>query len=398
MVVNKQTSFHTGPCPKDYYAKLRTPGCRMDQKTFEPHNKPKPTPGPIPPTPPGPVPNTSTSENSTLFGGSILGGGTGILLKNALKGGIGEYSAVATEETGLEMAEFGTDEIIYQSGTVGESALLDEPIIESVGESIFGEIELADLGSYAASSGSDLALTSGSEALTIASMAEISTEAGILGSEAVTANMAVQIGIAETEALPLDLETFGLSSLAAIGIGSGIGIGMTAGILALTKDNYMKNNPRKSSSKKMTTDQINASIQTLEKSTKESDQRVLNMLKDNKKNGRDVYNIFDGKRSLVIGRANNDTLGLYASQYQKDYTKFKGIHPKVLEAIGLNPLLSKGVGIRAQDSYFSGISNLPTADQIIGKPIAGPIQKTVKPLTNPAVPVNKPSDELAKSS
>jgi hypothetical protein len=435
MVAIKQADFNKKPCPTDYYAKMRTPGCRLEQKAFEPHNKPKPKPEPPkpkpepptpePPTPkPTPLPNFTNNNQdftpiigSVLTGGSILGGGVGVLVKNALATQGGEYSAVATEE-GVEMAEIvGLDDIVYQSGTVGEAAILDEPIVEGAATEAFGEIELADLSAFAFSSGTELGIASGAEAISATSLSAITAEAGIVGAEAVAANTAAEIGIAEGLAIPLDVETFGLSSLAAAGIGAGIGAAASAGILALTIPQYIKDHKQQPSSTLMTNEEINNSINILEKSG--DNPKILNMLKENIKDGRPVYNIYDGEKNTIVGRANSDTLGLYANQYQNDYTKFKGVNPEVLKAIGMNPLLTKGVGIRAQDSYFSGTVNLPKADQILNpydktdkpknehpeyvKPIETypeyvPRGKSSKPITNLYEPVNKPESVQSISS
>ena len=430
MVAIKQADFNKKPCPTDYYAKMRTPGCRLEQKAFEPHNKPKPKPEPPKPKPeppkpepPKPKPPSNFTNNnqdftpiiaSVLTGGSVLGGGVGVLVKNALATQGGEYSAVATEE-GVEMAEIvGLDDIVYQSGTVGEAAILDLPIVEGAATEAFGEIELADLTSFAFSSATELGVASGAEAIGAASLSAITAEASVFAAEAVAANTAAEIGIAEVAAIPFDVETFGLSSLAAAGIGAGVGAAAAGSILALTIPQYIKDHKQQPSSTLMTNEEINNSINILEKSG--DNPKILNMLKENIKDGRPVYNIYDGEKNTIVGRANSDTLGLYANQYQNDYTKFKGVNPEVLKAIGMNPLLTKGVGIRAQDSYFSGTVNLPKADQILNpydkpknehpeyvKPIDTypeyvPRGKSSKPITNLNQPVNKPDDVQSISS
>jgi hypothetical protein len=418
MVVLKQVEFNKKPCPKDYYAKMRTPGCRLEQKEFKPHNnpkpdptpspkpdpdpKPKPDPDPTPSTPPTPftpfTPNFSNNKQnftpvigSVLTGGSALGGLSGVLVKNALATEGGEYSALATEE-GIEMTPV-VEDIIYQSGTVGESALLDEPIIfESITESAFGEIELADLSAFAFESGaglSGLSVSTGAEAIAATSLAEITAEASVFAGEAVAANTLAEISIAEASAIPFDVETLGMSSALAFGVGSAVGAVASASILAATIPQYIADHKQKQSSNQLTKEQIDNSIKTLEKSG--DNKKILNMLRENKTNNRPVFNIFDGKKNVLVGKASNKQLGLFANQYLKDNTKFKDIHPDILKATGLNPLLSKGEALRAQDSYFSDYNNLPSEKQILN-----PYDKPVKPMVSkpeqkaPKMPVRKP--------
>jgi hypothetical protein len=412
MVVSKQVNFNKNkPCPKDYSAKLRNPLCRLEEKPFVPHNKPKPTPSPTPtpspqpptPTPtPTPTPSPSTfSDNKTNFtpvitsalgGGALAGGISGVLIKNALATQGGEYSALATEE-GIEMTTpVVEEEIIYQSGTVGESALLDEPIVESVAESAFGEIELADLSAFAFESGTELGISTGAEAISSLALAEITTEAGVFAGEAVAANTLAEISIAEVSAIPFDVETLGMSSAMAFGIGSAIGAGMAGGILAATIPKYIADHKQKNSSTQLTKDQIDNSIKTLEKSG--DNPKILNMLRENKTKNRPVYGVFNGKTNTLVGKASPKQLGIYANQYLKDNTTFKGIHPDILKAIGLNPILTKGEALRAKDSYFydnSDYSKLPTSKQIIN-----PYDKPVQPMVSkqeqkaPKLPVRKP--------
>jgi hypothetical protein len=405
MVVSKQVNFNKNkPCPKDYSAKLRNPLCRLEEKPFVPHNKPKPTPSPptptpTPPTPSPPTPSPSTFSNnktnftpvitSALGGGALAGGISGILLKNALATEGGEYSALATE--GIEMTTPVVEDIVYQSGTVGESALLDEPIVESIGESAFGEIELADLTSFSFETGTELSIESGAEAISSLALTEITTEAGVFAGEAVAANTLAEISIAEASAIPFDVETLGMSSAMAFGIGSAIGAGMAGGILAATIPKYIADHKQKNSSTQLTKDQIDNSIKTLEKSG--DNPKILNMLRENKTKNRPVYGVFNGKTNTLVGKASPKQLGIYANQYLKDNTTFKGIHPDILKAIGLNPILTKGEALRARDSYFydnSDYSKLPTSKQIIN-PYDKPVQPVKNiPIKTPKLPVRKP--------
>ncbi len=162
-------------CPTDLHGKLRDPRCRVQQKPFEPHNKPKPEPKPdpnIPITPikpgpkpgPGPKPDPnipitpvkppvnppinppapepsgggSSFTNDAVAGlivggeltGSSLGAGAGILARRGL---IKAYNAKMkpTEEGEGGEGEGGETEmtdINYAPGAEGEPPIMDEPV------------------------------------------------------------------------------------------------------------------------------------------------------------------------------------------------------------------------------------------------------------------------------
>jgi hypothetical protein len=415
MISRTQTNFTpVKNCPQDYAAKLRTPGCRLEQSNFTPMHKPRPRPSPTPPSPSPPsplppvVPPSIPSDGYKFDFGPILAGGIG----GGILGGVGTavgqnlladgFTAVATEESAIEMTDLAVDSILFQGGTEGEAALLDEAIVEGAIPEAFtfgGEgIELADLSLFAFEGG-ELATVTGAEAIAAASLAGITAEAGVVAGSAIAAETAADIAIAEAAAIPFDFETFGGASLAALGIGAGVAAGATAGILAAVIPQFIKDNPQKASSTLMNRDQVNNSISVLEKSG--DSPQILKMLKENKAAGRPVYNIYqDDGKNLLVGLNSPEVLGKYIQQYRKNKQYFVGFDPAVLEAMGLNPNLATGKSIRASESEFSKYltyAQLPTANQILGTTNTSNMS-SVPSIPEPPMPVDKPDEVEASLS
>jgi hypothetical protein len=422
MISRTQTNFTpVKNCPQDYAAKLRTPGCRLEQSNFIPMYKPKPRPTPTPPSPspspPTPEPPVAPYIPSNIYkfdfgpilaggiGGGILGGVGTAVGQNLLADG---FTALATEESAIEMTDLAVDSILFQGGTEGEAALLDEAIVEGAIPEAFtfgGEgIELADLSLFAFEGG-ELATVTGAEAIAAASLAGITAEAGIIGASAVAAETTADIAAAELAALPLDFETFGGASLAALGIGTAIGAAAGAGILAAVIPQFIKDNPQKASSTLMNRDQVNNSISVLEKSG--DSPQILKMLKENKAADRPVYNIYqDDGKNLLVGLNSPEVLGKYIQQYRKNKQYFVGFDPAVLEAMGLNPNLATGKSIRASESEFSKYltyAQLPTANQILGTTNTSSVSSMPSvpeppKVEEPPLPVDKPDSVQATLS
>ena len=266
------------------------------------------------------------------------------------------YEAVPQPAGGAQDldAEFDPPDLMEQEG------FLDDLISESLGQSadagtttISAGIEAAEATTGAAEAGTELMAASGADAVAAASAAEIASEGAAAGTAAVAAETtaAITTSVAEAEALaaPFDVETLGaaagVAAASGTAAGSALGAAAAAGVLATVIPAFVSSHHQGASATLLSSSEAQKSLQVLKISalTNPKLKSVLAMAKLAISQGRPLYSVYDGKSTSLVSQLSVGKLAQAAANYNVNPNIFKGVSPVTLQAMGLNPALSKGV-------------------------------------------------------
>ena len=368
---------------------------------FVPGYNPKdgPTPvdpvGPFPPPPPPPPPTPPSGGGGFPYGpviaGSVVGGiGAGLLARRALQqsmraqidpspdqpAGSTEYQPVSTdgEDPVMEQstqAELDTDitqELPADPATITPGT---SGTPETLGEAGEGATEIgggttdvlgagADIGSEAStamtttslnagffSAEAEIAVPAAEEGALLAASgaaaeATADTAAIVAAADAVAAaDTAADIAAAEAiAAAGPDEATFGVAGLVAAGVAAAAGAAAAGGIIIA----YETAHKRPPTTTALTKQELTATISNLTGAVVKHPklQSTLNAVASAQQDGRPVYNVYNGTKTVVVAQLSNKDLIKAQSSYNSNPNVFKGQDPNVLKAMGLNPNLSKG--------------------------------------------------------
>jgi len=245
---------------------------------------------------------------------------------------------------GTEFAEVSAEEASQLIGDslegvggdlMGDALGVTEGLTEGVTDAtIGGDIEMAELGSET--------LLESAGAI----------DAGLVGAEVAGEAGAVagSVATAEAVAAPFDFLTFGLASLVAAGVGAGVGAGIAAGVASANKKpdpkpgvKYLdRDDVNKLKDKLKGQKNTDATIKTLDRYS--STQKVSLVTTNNKK-------------TIVVARLTPQQLAKAAATLQQKPDLFKGQDPNILQAMGINPSLSKTQFIPGSNPFSGDITS-----------------------------------------
>jgi hypothetical protein len=170
------------------------------------------------------------------------------------------------------------------------------------------------------------------------------------------ADTAAEVAAAEAiAAAGPDELTFGMAGVIAGAAALAAGTAAAAGIIAA----YESAHKRPPSTTALTNQQVSATIDNLTGAVVQHPklQSTLNAVSSAQKDGRPVYNVYNGTSTIVVAQLSNKDLIAAQQSYNSNPNVFKGQDPNVLTAMGLNPDLSKGA--ITGNFYNSNVSNPP---------------------------------------
>ena len=205
-------------------------------------------------------------------------------------------------------------------------------------------LEMAVIGGEAAEATGDIAAATGADAVAAASITEIAAEGAAAGAAAVASNTAIDVGVAEAAAVPFDIETFGAAAGIAAGVGAATGAAAAGGILAAVIPAFIAAHTQAPSASLLTGSQETASIAALAKgaSSKPSVKPILAMAKKAVAEGRPLYSVYTGSKTILVSQLSTNGLAKAIISYRANNDAYSSLPAPVLTAMGLNPLLSKG--------------------------------------------------------
>jgi len=356
--------------------------------------------GPFPPPPPPPAPPGGNGfPYGPVIAGSVVGGiGAGLLARRALQqsmraqidpapeqpSGSIEYQNPEAETGEGDIDNVGADPIedptepldptptTTLTNTPEDVADVGEGAGEGVGEGA-GEVGASQVGGGVSSVVSGDVASEGSTAMTTTSLdagffssaagdvgIPASEEASLLAASGATEEASAAEGIIEAagEALASadtladiaaaelvasagpDEATFGIAGIVAAGVAASVGASASAGIIIA----YETSHKRPPSTTALTKNQITKTISNLTGAVVKHPklQTTLNAVSSAQQDGRPIYNVYNGKKTIVVTQLSQADLLKAKASYHANRNFFKGQDPNVLTAMGLNPDLSKG--------------------------------------------------------